>query len=101
MEQQPHKPAVFQQADVPEDESLADNGAHHRHVHRIPYVTIKARHDQVAGRKDRCRPPPLSAVQTGPPELALYSLTRRADSPFHAEPATERERAGFDTALAE
>lgn len=33
------------------------------------------------------RPPPLSAVQTGPPELALYSLTERANSPFHVEPA--------------
>ena len=34
---------------------MTDDGADNRHVHRIPYVTIKARHDQVAGRKDRCR----------------------------------------------
>ena len=31
-------------------------------------------------------PPPFSAVQTGPAELALYSLTESALTPFHAEP---------------
>ncbi len=33
------------------------------------------------------RPPPFSALQNGPTELALYSLTGLANSPFHAEPA--------------
>jgi hypothetical protein len=50
----------------------------------------------------RCRfrrRPPLSAVQTGLAELALYSLTGRANSPFHAEPAPRSLLLGFSPQL--
>ena len=60
MKQDPDKPAVFQQSYVPEEQSLAEDSAHHRHVHRIPYITIESRHNQVACRKDwRRRAQPL------------------------------------------
>jgi hypothetical protein len=49
------------------------------------------------GRCPFCRSPPLSAVQTCSPELALYSLTERANSPFHAEPAQNALRRMFQT----
>jgi hypothetical protein len=55
VKQQPDKPAVFQQPHIPEDQSLAKNSTHHRHVHRIPYITIESRDNQMARWKNRCR----------------------------------------------
>lgn len=43
-------------------------------------------------------PPPFSAMQTSLAELALYSLTERATSPFHAEPGTAHSRGAIFSA---
>jgi hypothetical protein len=56
----PDKPAVFKQAGFPEEQALAKDGAHNRHVPRISSITTQSGDNQAPRRKNRrWRPDPL------------------------------------------